>query len=330
MASYPVGVAYVGAGAYATAVLSGSVDSGRIEIRGIFDMNAEAARARADMYRCPVYYRYEDVLADPRVDAVAFSLPPHENRRYVEEAARAGKHCYVAKPIAVTVSDGRAMDTACRKAGRCLMVGHNDRRRSAVREARRIVNEGRLGQAVLFEGNISHRGGWTIPSGHWRGDRSKCPTVPLMMLGIHVLDSMISILGPATSACAIHRHAAMPSDNEDLAVQIYELASGGAAYVGDSYVSPDSNWMRIHGSKASLLVEQESLTLLDQEGKGSPVALPAKYPERELMDEFARAIVEGTAIETGAVASLRALACAEAALRSARSGRREAVEQIKG
>jgi predicted dehydrogenase len=46
------------------------------------------------------------------------------------------------------------------------------------------------------------------------------------------------------------------------------------------------------------------------------------------MAEFARAIVEGAAVETDAASSLQAVACAEAALRSARSGRREAVEQI--
>lgn len=330
MARYPVGIAYVGVGGYADAVLGGSGNGDLIRIRGVFDVNADAAKKRAQHYGCPAYGSFEEILADPSVDAVAFTLPPHLNLAHVRRAAGAGRHCYVAKPIAVTLADGRAMDAACRKAGVTLLVGHTDRRQGGPRAARRILDEGTLGQVVLFEGHSSHRGGWTLPPGHWRADRGRCPAVPLIMLGVHILDTMNYLVGPATSASAIHRHAAMPADNEDLAVQIFELANGGAAYLGDSYVSPHSHWMRLHGTKASLYVERGRVTLTRVDAPPEVTECAPVNPDKELMEEFARAIVEGAPLETGAAPSMRALACAEAALRSALSGRREPVEETAG
>jgi len=328
MAHYPLGIAYVGVGGYADAVLGGSGNRDLISIRGVFDVNAEAAGKKAAQYGCPVYRSFDEVLADPAVDAVAFTLPPHENLPHVRRAAQSGRHCFVAKPIALTVRDGRAMDEACRKAGVVLLVGHTDRRRSEARAARKILEEGTLGQVVLFEANSSHSGGWRLPPGHWRADRGRCPVVPLTMLGIHMLDTMNYLIGPATAASAVHRHTAMPADNEDVAVQIYEMAGGGVAYLGDSYVSPFSYWIRIHGTKASLYLERERLTLIRPDVPSAPVVLTPVDTNKELIEEFARAVVEHAPIETGAVPSMRALACAEAALRAAASGRREKVEEV--
>ncbi len=320
MATYPVRLGYVGVGGYGEAPLRGSSQTQLVEIVGVYDLAAEVAEAQAERYQCKVWDSYEQLLDDDAVDGVVLTLPPDENRRHVEMAAAAGKHCYVAKPIAVTVAEARAMRRACEEAGVVLMVGHNDRRRGEVRQARRLIEEGKIGQPLMFEGNFSHLGGFSLTPDKWRAQRDRCPVVPLMMLGIHVIDSMIYLLGPATTVKAFHRHAAMPVDNEDLAMQIYELECGALAYVGDSYCSPYVLNYRVLGTEGVLTVDLGALRLQDRENNVEDIAFAATNPECELMEELARAIVEGIRPETDAEAAIAALACAEGAIQSARTG----------
>jgi predicted dehydrogenase len=330
VATYPIRLAYLGVGGWGANPLRASAETELIEIAGVCDINPNTARAAAEKYGCKVWDNYEQILADDSLDGVIFTLPPDENLAYVKRAAAIGRHCYVAKPIAAAVADGLAMKRLCAEAGVALMVGHNDRRRGEVRMAQRLVADGRIGQPVLFEGNFSHMGGWSIKPEMWRSQRDRCPTVPLMMLGIHAIDSMISIMGPARAVRAFHKHAAMPVDNEDLAVTIFEMEKEALAYVGDSYVSPYSLWYRISGTKGIVEVAMGSLRLLDAEAKPTEIEFAKTDPDLELMEEFARAVVEGARPETDAEESLKSLACVEASLISAREARSVEIAELLG
>ncbi len=320
VSSYPVRLAYLGVGGYGGAPLQASAQSDMVKIGGVCDLNREVAESQAARYQCEVWDSFEQILEDDAVGGVVMTLPPDENLRYVQQTAAAGKHCFVAKPIATTTADARAMQQACQDAGVVLMVGHNDRRRAEVREAKRLIEEGKIGQPVLFEGHFSHMGGWGLTAAEWRAQRDRCPVVALMMLGVHAIDSMIYLLGPATVVKAFHRHAAMPVDNEDVAVQIFELEGGALGYVGDSYCSPHTHYYRVLGTEGSLYVEYEKLTLIDAKTNPQEVDCPPTNPEVELVEEFARGIVEGIEIETDGEESIKALACVEGAIKSARDG----------
>jgi UDP-N-acetyl-2-amino-2-deoxyglucuronate dehydrogenase len=324
MPSYPVRLGFIGAGGWAEACLSACADPGLIAIAGVYDLSPDTAARQAAKYACNVYPSLEAILTDETLDGLVMTVPPDKNLAHVRQAVAAGKHCLVAKPIAANVAEAREMQRLSQEAGLVLMVGHQDRRRPEVREAKRLLDEGLIGQPVLFEGNFSHMGGWGLQPHHWRSHRERCPNVPLTMLGVHLLDNMQYLLGPAVSVQAMQGHVAMPVDNEDLAVQIYELESGALAYVGDSYVTPSVKWMRIHGTKGVLVVDLGALTLTDTRGHTSSLPLPANAPDpqAELMAEFARAIAEGIPPETDAEAAIRALACVQGALQSARKGRR--------
>lgn len=317
VAQYPVRFAYVGVGGYGNAPLLASSKSELIEVAGIFDINGDIAAEQGARYGCRVFDSFEQIVEDESILGLVMTLPPDLNLEHVKMAAAAGKHCYMAKPIAHNLEHARAIKQTCVDAGVILMIGHNDRRRGEVREARRMLDAGRIGQVVLFEGNFSHLGGWSLKPGSWRAQRDRCPTVPLMMLGIHFIDTMIYLVGEAVSVKAFHKHLAMPVDNEDVAVQVYRLASGPLAYIGDTYVTPYSHWMRIMGTTGIIEIQLGKLFLSDRDANRTEVEFPPTSPEVELMEEFARAIAEGVPIETGPDVSIAALACVEGSLKSA-------------
>ena len=66
----------------------------------------------------------DEVLGDPRLDAVVIATPVPTHAELAIRALDAGKHCFVEKPLAQSVADAERVVEAARRAGRLLMVGH--------------------------------------------------------------------------------------------------------------------------------------------------------------------------------------------------------------
>ena len=82
---------------------------------------------------------YDDVLADPAIDAVVLATPHTRHRTQVEAAAARGKHVFCEKPFALNKTDAAAAIAACRRAGVALGVGHNRRMWPSIAALKEIV-----------------------------------------------------------------------------------------------------------------------------------------------------------------------------------------------
>jgi UDP-2-acetamido-3-amino-2,3-dideoxy-glucuronate N-acetyltransferase len=96
---------------------------------------------------------FEQVLEDPNVDAVAFALPPSQNREMGIRALQAGKHVFVEKPISLSISDAEALCAAADRFDRRLMVGHILQYHPAFIKLKELVRQGRLGQLRYITSN---------------------------------------------------------------------------------------------------------------------------------------------------------------------------------
>ncbi|MEU4243355.1 Gfo/Idh/MocA family oxidoreductase [Actinoplanes sp. NPDC026619] len=100
------------------------------------------------------------VWADPDVDAVVIAAPARFHADLVVAAARAGKHVFCEKPMALTLADAdRAID-ACRAAGVILQVGFNRRFAPDWAAARALLDAGRLGTPRLLRSVTRDPGGF--------------------------------------------------------------------------------------------------------------------------------------------------------------------------
>jgi predicted dehydrogenase len=91
------------------------------------------------------YRGYEDVLADPAVEAVYIPLPNSLHREWTMRAAAAGKHVLCEKPIALTAAEAREMIDACARHGVQLMEAFMYRFTARTRQVIEIVRSGVLG-----------------------------------------------------------------------------------------------------------------------------------------------------------------------------------------
>ncbi len=92
--------------------------------------------------------RYDDVLADPGVEAVYVPLPNGMHREWVEASAAAGKHVLCEKPLALTATDARAMAGACAIAGVELLEAYMTPYHPRSVALLDLVASGRLGRLV--------------------------------------------------------------------------------------------------------------------------------------------------------------------------------------
>lgn len=135
----------------------------------------------------PIVGNYRDLLEMP-VDAVFVCTPNDATAAVVVEALDAGKHVFSEKPPGRTRQEARAMwEAQHRHPTLVLKFGFNHRYHVAVREAKAIVDSGRLGRVLWVRGVYGKSGGARYLE-DWRSRRAIAGGGILLDQGIHMLD----------------------------------------------------------------------------------------------------------------------------------------------
>lgn len=88
---------------------------------------------------------YRELIERDDIDAVSISTPEHWHAQPVVEAALAGKHIYVQKPLTLTIAEGQVAARVVRKHNRILQVGSQQRSTEQFHRACQLVRNGRIG-----------------------------------------------------------------------------------------------------------------------------------------------------------------------------------------
>lgn len=131
------------------------------------------------------YSDYREALADPHVDAVVVVTPTALHREVVLAAAKAGKHVLCEKPMAMDVRECDDMIAACRAARVKLQIGFMRRHDDSFQDARRRLQAGEIGDAVLVK-SLTH--GPSVPQ-EWMYDIKKS-NGPLAEVNSHDIDTL--------------------------------------------------------------------------------------------------------------------------------------------
>lgn len=156
----PVRVALIGCGLVAQrSHLPAYAACPGAELVAVASGHLESARAAAAEFGVPrVLGRWEDVIADPAIDAVDICTPNTLHAPIAIAAARAGKHVLVEKPMATTLAGADAMLAAAEETGVTLMVAHNLRFAPVYETVKRILSEGVIGRVFSAGGIFMHAG----------------------------------------------------------------------------------------------------------------------------------------------------------------------------
>jgi predicted dehydrogenase len=139
---------------------------------------------------------WKQLVARPDIDIVDINAPSDAHKEIALAAAKAGKHIFCEKPLALTLSDSREMLKAAEKAGVKHMTGFNYRFAPAVQLAKKIIADGRLGQIYHFRGMFLQD--WIVSPDFplvWRLQKSIAGSGSHGDLGAHVIDMAHYLIG---------------------------------------------------------------------------------------------------------------------------------------
>ena len=141
--------------------------------------------------------RWQDVIADPRVQVVNVTTPTHLHLALVKAAAAAGKHIFCEKPVGRNPQETAEIEQVARQAGVLTFVGYNYRWAPLVQYAGQLIREGKLGRLTHFRGRF-FAGYASDPDAvlSWRFQRELSGLGVLGDLMSHVIDLGLMLAGP--------------------------------------------------------------------------------------------------------------------------------------
>lgn len=163
-------------------------------IRGV-SKEPDAVRDFAIQHGFELSTDLADALVDPRVQAVVLATPHSLHTAQVIEVARAGKAVFCEKPLAMKKADAVRAVQACQQAGVVLGLGTNKRFWPSMRELRRVVASGELGELLHVEAHYSNLNS-NKNFATWRDSPAESPGGGMTGSGIHVLDAVVGLAGP--------------------------------------------------------------------------------------------------------------------------------------
>ena len=320
-------------------------------VAGFFDTVPEMARKRAAEFGGRAFATLNELAADPQVHAVSICTPSGTHMDPAVQAARAGKHVMVEKPIEITIERVDAIIRACREAGVTLGAIFPRRFQESSRALKDAIDRGRFGRIVLGDVYIKwYRTQEYYDKGGWRGTWKIDGGGALMNQGIHGIDLLQWLMGGiqevrAFTATLAHERIEV----EDTAVATVRFTNGALGAVEGTTGSWPGTKIRIEigGSKGSVIMEDETiLTWSFQDEEPADEEIRSKYGPRENVsgggagdpraisfeghrlqfEDFVRAIRTGSRPYCGGEDARAAVAVITSIYRAAREGRPVRVE----
>jgi UDP-N-acetyl-2-amino-2-deoxyglucuronate dehydrogenase len=170
-----------------------------VEVVGVLGRSRERLESFAHQYGFPLGESFEKMLNDPGVDAILVLTPPHTHLDLVLQAAAAGKHVLLEKPLDISTQRAERLVQACRDADVRLGVVFQNRFRPAVQRLAALVQEGSLGPLVYAGLDLR----WWRPQSYYdepgRGTYARDGGGVLMTQAIHSLDLLMWLAGDVSS-----------------------------------------------------------------------------------------------------------------------------------
>lgn len=322
-------VGQAGVGGRGRAILSSVLQSEKIDLTHICDVDEKAVEGALGKHGCTVCDTYDDMLASD-VDAVLLILPNYLHEEFTVKAAAAGKHVFVEKPISNYLDEAGRMIDACKAHDVVLAVGHSARHRTQNMAIELLIKNGDLGDICGFYSCTSHD---NAKKGDklWKTDEKLAPCVPLMQLGVHIMDTFHAYFGDVESVFARHDNIDKRYDMVDTAQLMLRYKRGMTGSLASYYMVPKSKSLHVYGVGGRAMCVGNQIEVL-REGASRPEYIDVSEDEQNpgdvrMLDAFVDAVLDDKPFPTEGVAGAKALAVVWAAIYSAELGREVTIDE---
>ena len=280
------------------------------------------------------YCSLAQALQDPEVHALYHCTPDGVHARDAIEAAKAGRHSLIEKPLAINPGEAAAAIRACDAHKVELGVVFQQRHEAVHLEARRMVATGEIGEVLMARAHLALR----IPAppagvavaATWRNDPAMRSGGVIMSIGDHAFDTLAWIVGQEiVEVAAMSNATSNDAPNEKIGSMLLKFSAGAAGAASASFSMPYAQRpIEIHGSKGSLVLNntyayltganedpRPSIELRSSSGSSTRY-FPLSECFRLEIERFNRCIESGESPMTSGAEALRAQWVSEAAYES--------------
>jgi predicted dehydrogenase len=276
--------------------------------------------------------RFEEVVADPSIDAVAIATPVHAHAPLGQKCLEHNKHVLIEKPLASSSEECLALIQLAEAHQKVLMVGHTFEYAAAVNKARQIIDSGELGE-IQYISSVRVNLGLFQPDINVVWD-----------LAPHDITIILYLLKEFPISVNSQGKAHFKQRIEDVATMTLNFPNGAIAFIHNSWLDPDKiRKTTIVGSKKMLVYDDinpnEKIKIYDKGVEAPPYydtfaefhfayrygdiytpRLNEYEPLRVECEHFLECIKTGKPPKSDGYSGLRVVAILEAANRSLRNG----------
>jgi myo-inositol 2-dehydrogenase/D-chiro-inositol 1-dehydrogenase len=168
-----VAVGLVGFGSWGRLHAEAILANAQARLAAVTAPSLESRQAAGGLYPgAMIYEDHERMLSAEHLDLVVVATPNHTHFEIASAALAMGTHVLLEKPMALTLSDCRALSGDARRLGKMLFLGHELRLSTQWGRIKEVIEEGRIGRPGYVLVELSRRP-YRLGAGGWRFDRSR-------------------------------------------------------------------------------------------------------------------------------------------------------------
>jgi 1,5-anhydro-D-fructose reductase (1,5-anhydro-D-mannitol-forming) len=306
------------------------------EIVAAWDEDPGRGRVEAEKLAVPFHENLADVLARDDVDGVIVDTPTNMHPEVIGAAARAGKHIFTEKVLALTVRECNEILAEVDRAGVALILSLPRVYDGYTQAIREVLDSGHLGEVAVVRTRLSHGGavgeGW-LPAHFY--DAEQCGGGALVDLGCHPMYLAQMFLGGLPESVSATYGHVTGREVEDNAVAVLSYPSGAIGVAEAGFATAHSPFtIEVHGTQGSLLYGTPDDRLLVRspahEGGERWVELPVPADQPSAFDQWVDHIEQGTRPTANVEIGLDLTRLMEAANHSVATSAPVRIDSVKG
>lgn len=241
------------------------------------------------------YGSYQELLADPEIQAVFIGTPNGLHEEWTIKAAEAGKHVLCGKSLALNSAAAGRMVDACREAGVLLMEAYMYRHHPQWDTVRAILREGRIGEIRLIRAGLcgplhntgDHRWSGTLGGGALYDVTCYAANVARMLYGCEPI------------SVSAHADASTPDKVDRTSAAILDFDYGRMALISGSLASFNNQYCEIEGTYGRITIEHpfipgwEGTSIYLQYGmNGETITIPGANHFLHQIEHFSLCLID--------------------------------------
>ena len=243
------------------------------------------------------YKDWQELLADPEIDAVYIATPVHLHEEQTIAAATAGKHVLCEKPLALNVQECDRMIAACKANKVKFGVAYYRHFYPVIARIKEVITAGEIGQPIIAQVNAFE---WNDMSPdnprYWFFTREKSGGGPMMDFGCHRIEVLMNIFGRINHVQAFTDNLLHNREVEDTSAAFFKFDSGIRATLTVTHaVFESQDTMDIFGSLGSLRVtglNRGDLTIKSAQGERIEFRPPHENIQLPSIADFTLAVLD--------------------------------------